>query len=136
MIELEDAKLWEFPMAVRRFVNRVNIPISGGGYFRFLPFRVSRRLLAHTNRRLNLPFVFYAHPWEFDPDQPRLKFGTRRQRFKHYCNLHTTEWKFEQLLKSFSFDRMDRVMEAYISPSSPQCELDLDDSRRQAYAHS
>ncbi len=123
-IEVNDAKLWEFPMAVHRVANRFNLPISGGGYFRFLPFRMIRRLLHHTNQHLGLPFVFYAHPWEFDPDQPRLKCGTSRQRFKHYVNLHKTEWKFEFLLQSFLFDRMDRVLESYINPQLQPASLD------------
>ncbi len=112
-IEHGDTTLWEFPLTVHRIMNRINIPISGGGYFRFMPFRMSQRLLRHTNARLGLPFVFYVHPWEFDPGQPRLTFGTRRQRFKHYCNLDKTESKFERLLQSFSFDRMDRVLATY-----------------------
>jgi polysaccharide deacetylase family protein (PEP-CTERM system associated) len=123
-IELANAKLWEFPMAVHRIWNRFNLPISGGGYFRFLPYGVTHRLLRHTNERLGLPFVFYAHPWEFDPQQPRLKFGTRRQRFKHYCNLHTTESKFERLLKNFSFDRIDRVLDTYVNPAPDHAPLE------------
>ena len=114
--ELDTAKLWEFPMAVYRLANRIQIPISGGGYFRLLPFRLTKRLLRHRNQNLSVPFVFYIHPWEFDPRQPRLKAGTRSQRWRHYLNLRTTEAKFERLLQSFSFDRMDRVLEAYVNP--------------------
>lgn len=120
-IELDNAKLWEFPMAVHRIAGRFDVPISGGGFFRFFPGWFMRQMLRHANEKSGRPFVFYAHPWEFDPEQPRLSCGTSRQRFKHYCNLHTTEAKFERLLQSFEFGRMDQVLEEYVNPQlAPQ----------------
>jgi polysaccharide deacetylase family protein (PEP-CTERM system associated) len=107
--------LWEFPISVARWGKRVNVPISGGGYFRLFPWQMTEKLLQQVNCRFAMPFVFYTHPWEFDPDQPRVKAGSRLQRFRHYVNLATTEAKFERLLKSFRFGRLDEVLAKYIN---------------------
>ena len=101
--------LWEFPASVAR-LGRVNLPVSGGGYFRLLPYSVSSRLLRRINMRQKQPFVFYVHPWELDPRQPRLKVSSRAMRFRHYVNLATTEAKFMRLLSQFSFGRLDEVL--------------------------
>jgi polysaccharide deacetylase family protein (PEP-CTERM system associated) len=108
--QLASRTLWEFPLAVHRVGNRFGVPISGGGYFRLFPLHVTTRLLRRVNARCQAPFAFYIHPWEFDPEQPRLNAGTRSQRFRHYVNLATTESKFETLLKKFRFGRMDQVL--------------------------
>ena len=68
-------ELWEFPASVLR-VGRMNLPISGGGYFRLYPLPFTIRALRKVNRQLQRPFVFYAHPWEIDPTQPRLRVGS------------------------------------------------------------
>ncbi len=94
--------LWEFPPAVFRFAG-FNLPVSGGGYFRLYPAAVTQKLLAWINRRLRRPFVFYVHPWEVDPGQPRLCAGSRAGRWRHYVNLHSTERKLEVLLERFRF---------------------------------
>ncbi len=110
--DLASGSLWEFPPSVARIAN-VNLPISGGGYFRLYPYSVSNWLLQRVNTKDQLPFVFYIHPWEIDPDQPRLKVSTRSLRFRHYVNLSTTEAKLERLLANFAFGRLDDVLNDY-----------------------
>jgi polysaccharide deacetylase family protein (PEP-CTERM system associated) len=101
--------VWEFPTSVAR-LGKANVPISGGGYFRLLPYCVTSCLLRRVNERFKHPFVFYIHPWELDPSQPRLKVSTRASRFCHYVNLTTTEAKLERALYDFSFGRLDEVL--------------------------
>lgn len=108
--EFPAGQLWEFPLSVCRLGHRVNLPISGGGYFRLLPIGITEKLLRYVNESTNRPFVFYIHPWEFDPEQPRVRAGTWLQRFRHYVNLTKTESKFERLLGSFRFGRLDQAV--------------------------
>ena len=103
-------ELQEFPITECVVGNRNGIPICGGGYFRLFPIRATLSLLRRVNERMHLPFVFYTHPWEYDPQQPRLKAGTPLKRFRHYVNLARTEERLEKLLQSFSFDRLDKVL--------------------------
>jgi polysaccharide deacetylase family protein (PEP-CTERM system associated) len=97
--------IFEFPPAVRsKWFG--NIPVAGGGYFRILPYRLTDHWLANVNRKENRPFVFYIHPWEVDPEQPRLK-SPWKSRLRHYRNLHTTQAKLDRLLQSFRFAAFD-----------------------------
>jgi polysaccharide deacetylase family protein (PEP-CTERM system associated) len=102
-------QLWEFPPAVHRWLRRINVPVAGGGYFRLLPYRLTCRYLARINGRDGLPFMFYIHPWEIDPDQPRLP-APPRSRFRHYQNLATTERKLERLLGRFRFGPLTEAL--------------------------
>ena len=95
--------LRELPLAVAR-VARVNLPAAGGGYFRLFPYALTRTLLRSINSR-GEGFVFYMHPWEFDPDQPRVKLSLGH-RFRHYTNLDTTFPKLRQLLRDFEFSSL------------------------------
>ena len=110
-IETPAGGLWEFPVSVLR-IGRVNLPVSGGGYFRLYPLDWTLRFLSKINQKHGRPFVFYVHPWELDPDQPRLKVGSRVARARHYLNLGRTEEKLEVLLKKFRFGRLSDVVEA------------------------
>jgi polysaccharide deacetylase family protein (PEP-CTERM system associated) len=94
--------LWEFPASVVRIAG-LNVPVAGGGYFRLYPLRWSLHCLAKINEKYRRPFVFYVHPWELDPDQPRLGVGSRLSRFRHYVNLASTEKKLDNLLGKFTF---------------------------------
>ncbi|MBN9562406.1 MAG: DUF3473 domain-containing protein [Alphaproteobacteria bacterium] len=100
--------LWEFPMTTARLLDR-NLPCSGGGYFRLLPYRVFRLGLGRMNRQERRPGIFYTHPWEIDPDQPRVADCSRMSRFRHYVNLSRTAPRLDRLLRDFAWDRMDRV---------------------------
>lgn len=101
--------LWEFPLSVARFA-RLNIPVSGGGYFRAYPARLTVRLLSALNGKHHRPFIFYIHPWELDPNQPRIRAGSRLSRAKHYLNLASTEKKLEVVLERFRFGRLGEVI--------------------------
>ena len=87
----------------------LNLPIAGGGYFRLLPYWWTRWGISRVNRLERRPAVFYLHPWEIDPGQPRLQVG-RISRFRHYRNLDRTEERLRQLLTDFRFDAIDTVV--------------------------
>lgn len=101
LIERSAGVILETPPAVRctRFGN---LPVGGGGYFRIFPYRFTRRNLRGIHLKEQRPFVFYIHPWEVDPDQPRIPAGLK-SRLRHYSNLKTTEQKLDRLLGDFSF---------------------------------
>jgi polysaccharide deacetylase family protein (PEP-CTERM system associated) len=102
--------LLEFPLSVRRLW-KYNVPSSGGGYFRLYPFRLTLHCLRHINQHEKNPFVFYVHPWEIDPDQPRMP-ASLRSRFRHYQNLRSTESKLKRLLKTFRFGTLSESLAA------------------------
>lgn len=102
--------LVEFPMSAASFFG-VRVPVSGGGYFRLLPYAVTRAGLKQINEQTGQPFTFYLHPWEVDPGQPRLK-ASALSRFRHYNNLHKTEPRLRKLLREFSFSTMRDVLES------------------------
>ena len=105
--------IWEFPMTTVRRQGR-RIPCSGGGFFRLLPYPVFRANLRRWERTEHRPGIFYTHPWEIDPAQPRLRVPSRLSRFRHYLNLHRTEPRLRRLLQDFAWDRMDRVYAAQL----------------------
>ena len=100
-IQTESGAIIEFPLAVITRFGK-NIPMGGGGYFRFFPYFVTARYLKEINR-LGKPFVFYIHPWEVDPDQPRIQGAPLKSRFRHYLNLKRTADRLKRLLQDFSF---------------------------------
>jgi polysaccharide deacetylase family protein (PEP-CTERM system associated) len=101
-------KLLEVPMSTVALFGR-NLPGSGGGYFRLLPYAISRWGFRQVNTRDRQPAIFYFHPWEIDPDQPRQHRAPLKSRFRHYLNLHRTEERLGRLLRDFAWDRMDRI---------------------------
>jgi len=100
--------LWEFPMTTVRAGGR-NLPCSGGGYFRLLPYRLFRAGLDRVNRVERRSGIFYLHPWEVDPDQPRIAGAGWKSRFRHYTNLRRTGARLDRLLAEFAWGRMDAV---------------------------
>lgn len=102
--------IWEFPISVRR-VGWLNVPVSGGGYFRLYPLWLSLAMLRAVNRKDRRPFVFYVHPWELDPGQPRIASRSRLSRVRHYWNLSATARRLEVLLDEFSFGPLCEVVE-------------------------
>jgi len=86
-----------------------NFPCGGGGYFRLLPYSLSRWAMRHVNKKDGQPCVFYFHPWEIDPEQPRQSGIPWKTRFRHYLNLGRMRFRLQRLLADFSWDRMDSV---------------------------
>lgn len=106
---LQDNDLLEFPLTTTPLFGR-NIPSAGGGYFRLFPYGLSRWALRRVNESEHQPAVFYFHPWEIDPDQPRPSKVNLKTRFRHYVNLNKMEEKLGRALSDFAWDRMDRVL--------------------------
>jgi polysaccharide deacetylase family protein (PEP-CTERM system associated) len=100
--------LLEVPVTTVRLRER-NLPSSGGGYFRLLPYPVSRWLLRRVNREDREPAVFYFHPWEIDAGQPRVAGIDAKTRFRHYVNIPRMEGRLQQLLADFRWGRMDQI---------------------------
>jgi len=100
----------ELPLTTLRIAGR-NLPCAGGGYFRLLPYVVSRWGIRRVNRREGQSSIFYFHPWEIDPDQPRFPSTPPRTRFRHYVNLRRMSTRLRALLSDFAWDRIDRVFE-------------------------
>jgi polysaccharide deacetylase family protein (PEP-CTERM system associated) len=122
-----DGALVEIPMTTLRLGGR-NLPCAGGGYFRLMPYALFRLALRHVHRSEGMPGVFYFHPWEIDPGQPRVSAAPRRARFRHYVNIARMEARLQNLLRDFAWDRMDRVFADHLppgsgAPSSPLPEL-------------
>jgi polysaccharide deacetylase family protein (PEP-CTERM system associated) len=100
--------LLELPVATVRVWN-TNLPAGGGGYFRLLPYEVSRWSLSRINDVDRQPAMFYFHPWEIDPGQPRVSGISAKTRFRHYLNLDRTQTRLGRLLRDFRWDRADSV---------------------------
>ena len=101
-------QLVEFPLSTARIL-KYRLPVAGGGYFRLYPYWLTRMGLSQVNRR-QLPFVFYLHPWEVDPQQPRIQ-AKWFSRFRHYNNLDKCEARLNALLHDFRFDTMQAVLQ-------------------------
>jgi len=86
-----------------------NLPAAGGGWFRLLPYAMSRWMLRRVNVQDLAPCMFYFHPWELDAGQPRQPGLSAKTRFRHYVNLHRMPGRLRQLLNDFEWDRVDRV---------------------------
>ena len=101
-------RLLEVPVSTVRFGHK-NYPAGGGGFFRLLPYAVSRWLLRRVNERDAQSAIFYFHPWELDPGQPRQSGISAKTRLRHYINLHRTQARIHALAADFQWDRMDRI---------------------------
>ena len=103
-----DSGLLEVPITTLRMFER-NLPSSGGGYFRLLPYAVSRWMLRRVNTVDRESAVFYFHPWEIDVAQPRIAGIDLKTRFRHYVNIHRMEGRLQSLLADFKWGRMDSL---------------------------
>jgi polysaccharide deacetylase family protein (PEP-CTERM system associated) len=108
------ARLLEFPPSTVRILG-INVPIAGGGYLRLLPYKVTAWAIRRLNQKEDQPAMVYLHPWEIDPDQPRL-VASWSSRFRQYQNLQTTEKKLTRLLDDFSWAPMSKVLSGYGRP--------------------
>jgi polysaccharide deacetylase family protein (PEP-CTERM system associated) len=112
-IETPAGTIWEFPLAVCRCLGWP-LPIGGGGYFRLYPYAFTRRTLRAVNAA-GRAVVFYLHPWEIDPGQPRMKAG-RLRTLRHYLNLHRTEDRLTRLLGDFRFGTLTESLASAAAP--------------------
>ncbi len=104
----ESNKLIEIPIPTIR-KNNVNTGIGGGGYFRLYPYWLSKKRIDKFHQQEQKPYSFYFHPWEIDPEQPKVKEASLKSKFRHYVNLSKMEGKLEQLLKDYQWDTMKSV---------------------------
>ena len=86
-----------------------NFPSSGGGYFRLLPYALSRWMLQRVNATDGQAGIFYFHPWEIDSEQPRVAGIGAKTRFRHYVNIDRVEARLNKLLTDFQWGRMDQI---------------------------
>ena len=98
----------ELPMTTVRLGGR-NLPCAGGGWFRMFPYGLFRTGLARVNAQEKLRGIFYFHPWEIDPSQPRVAEAPPRSRLRHYTGLSAMQGKLGRLLRDFAWDRVDSV---------------------------
>ncbi len=103
----------ELPMTTLRAFGR-NLPVSGGGCFRLLPYSLFRSGLRRVNTTLGRSGIFYFHPWELDAGQPRVRDASLRSRLRHYTGIASMPRRIDQLLRDFAWDRMDVVHAASI----------------------
>jgi polysaccharide deacetylase family protein (PEP-CTERM system associated) len=100
----------ELPVTTVEVAGR-KLPAGGGGYFRLLPYSAYCWALRRVNSRDRQPGIFYFHPWEVDPQQPRMAGASLRSRFRHYVNLDTMEVRLRRLVSEFQWGRMDEVFD-------------------------
>jgi polysaccharide deacetylase family protein (PEP-CTERM system associated) len=106
--EVGASKLTEIPITTVAMLGR-NWPCGGGGYFRLFPYALSKWALRHVNDDEGQSAVFYFHPWEIDPEQPRVEGVGWKTRFRHYLNLDKLEGRVANLLRDFRWGRLDQV---------------------------
>lgn len=104
----DSRKILELPVTTVRLLDR-NFPAGGGGYFRLWPYVVSRWFLQRVNSVDKQPAIFYFHPWEIDPGQPRQTGISPKTRFRHYLNLGKMEKRLGALTRHFNWGRMDQI---------------------------
>ena len=102
------AELVEFPLSTATLAG-MRLPVAGGGYFRIYPYAVTKAGLASINRA-DQPFIFYLHPWEVDPGQPRMNDASWKSRFRHYTGLEKCEGRLERLLGDFRMTTCREVL--------------------------
>lgn len=102
-------ELTEFPLTTAKVMGQA-VPAAGGGYFRQYPYALSRWLFQKASDGGRKPQIFYLHPWEIDPDQPRIPNASWFSRFRHYTNLHRCLPRLERMIKDFPFGTMSESL--------------------------
>ncbi len=111
----DNGTIREFPLSTIEIAG-YRLPVAGGGYLRLYPLWLTQKAIYHINNKEKQPAIVYFHPWEIDPDQPRIKAGMK-SRFRHYLNLGKTEVKIRELLSSSEFAPIRQILPAPISLS-------------------
>lgn len=105
-----DTDLIEIPVTTAKLGSKT-LAAGGGGFFRLLPYRFSHWAIRQVNGEDGRPAIFYFHPWEIDPDQPRVDNAPIKSKVRHYSRLRAMEGKLERLLREFEWGRVDHVVE-------------------------
>lgn len=116
IIQRKGGSLLEIPPSTIRSLGK-NIPVAGGGYLRLLPLNFVKRSIAAINNKEKQPAIIYFHPWEFDPEQPKVK-SSLITHLRHHVNIDKTQAKVEKLLKTFNFGPVRDVFEVHRSQSA------------------
>ncbi|WP_341936729.1 XrtA system polysaccharide deacetylase [Marinimicrobium sp. C2-29] len=109
IITTSGATLTEFPLTTAKVLGQA-VPAAGGGYFRQYPYALSRWLFQRASDGGTKPQIFYLHPWEIDPDQPRVPNLSWFSRFRHYTNLHRCLPRLERMIADFPFGTMSQSL--------------------------
>jgi polysaccharide deacetylase family protein (PEP-CTERM system associated) len=123
LVERSHGRLIEVPGSTVR-MGLLNLPVGGGGYFRLLPYGYTQYGMSRLNETEGKPAVFYLHPWEIDPGQPRLPTSLLG-RFRHYRNLDKTEDRLRRLVKEFKFGPMEVMLREVVTHDTVQGALPL-----------
>jgi polysaccharide deacetylase family protein (PEP-CTERM system associated) len=118
VLERPSGRIVEFPPSTVRLFGQ-NLPVAGGGYLRLYPLAVTRAAMYSINKREGKPVILYVHPWEIDPDQPRMQ-GPLGARVRHYINIGSTLPKLTAFLSEFAFDRLSRFLHDFWSEPIPR----------------
>ncbi len=125
LLHTEAGCIWEVPPSTTGILG-IRLPVAGGGYFRLFPYPILRQLLKRIERAGH-PLVMYLHPWELDPDQPKMQ-GSCLSMFRHYTNLHKTEDRLRSLLKDFCFTSIRQAIEP-VSQACARAEMEWGQAR-------
>ena len=117
--------IWEVPPSTANIFG-IRLPVAGGGYFRLFPYPILRQLLKRIERAGH-PLVMYLHPWELDPDQPKMQ-GSSLSMFRHYINLHKTEDRLRSLLEDFCFTSIREALEP-VNQACARAEMEWSQAR-------
>ncbi len=109
IITSSGAELLEFPLTTAKVLGQA-IPAAGGGYFRQYPYALSRWLFQRASNNQTKPQIFYLHPWEIDPEQPRIPNASWFSNFRHYTNLSRCQPRLERMLKDFQFGTINQSL--------------------------
>lgn len=127
---LKRGQILEIPITTVNFFGK-NYPCGGGGFFRLMPYGLSRMAITYVNKKENQPTVFYFHPWEIDPGQPVQSNLSLKSRFRHYVNLHAMKNKIKKLLQDFNWQTMEKT---YLTPDANH-QLTWSPKKSQIIAH-
>ncbi|MEO0399755.1 MAG: XrtA system polysaccharide deacetylase [Pseudomonadota bacterium] len=106
------AGLIEAPVATTDVLGR-RVSCAGGGWFRLLPYAASKRLIEKASKTLQGPIIFYFHPWEIDPDQPRIAGASLKSKIRHYTNQSAMAGKLRKLLTTYEWGRIDAALQPF-----------------------
>lgn len=121
-IRCNGGELLEFPLTSAKLLG-YQMPAAGGGYFRLYPYALSRWLFKQATDNNNVPAIFYLHPWEIDPDQPRVPGASLLSRFRHYNNLDRCMPRLRQLLSEFPFGTVSESLQSFPLTTIEQKQL-------------